>query len=474
MRIRTWAIGLFLILGIGFFTAILFLIGNSHNVFGKHVDFYSEFSDIGGLPSGAEVRVSGLHVGEVKGFGIPASPASKFRLKLQVDAKARGLVRTDSVVSIKTEGVVGSMYVSIREGTSNAAEAQDGATLPSKEPFDIESVLEKGSALLNNVDNTITDVRGRLDVTLDSVHKTVNHVDGLITVVQPDVKRMTGNASLITGTLNEIVSDLNTGKGPIGLLLKDEATRQQLQATILNVQQATSNLKDVSARADQLVADMQSRDLASKVQVTLENVQAISQQLNESIKAALAPDDMGEDGATNIRETLSNLNRGTANLADDTESLKHEFFFRGFFKKRGFYDLEQLAPAEYIKACENHKACESRTWLDAKSLFATGSDGKEQLVDTGRRQIDNAVSPFVDSLLNHVVIVEGYCAAGTSDQEYVTSRRRADLVREYLEVHLHLIHSDVGIVPLRDKPPQGAERKAWNGVAIVLFDEGRK
>ncbi len=61
MRIHTWAIGLFLILGIGLFTAILFLIGNRHDVFGEHVEFYAEFSDIGGLPrwrAGAEFPAS--------------------------------------------------------------------------------------------------------------------------------------------------------------------------------------------------------------------------------------------------------------------------------------------------------------------------------------------------------------------------------------------------------------------------------
>src|SRR5580698_3893029 len=98
MRIHTWAIGLFLISGIGLFTAILFLIGNRYDVFGKHVEFYAEFSDIGGLPSGALVRVSGLEAGEVKSIEVPASPASKFRLKLQVRANARGIIRSDSLV----------------------------------------------------------------------------------------------------------------------------------------------------------------------------------------------------------------------------------------------------------------------------------------------------------------------------------------------------------------------------------------
>jgi phospholipid/cholesterol/gamma-HCH transport system substrate-binding protein len=481
MRIHAWAIGLFLILGIGLFTGILFLIGNRHDVFGKHVEFYAEFSDIGGLPSGAQVLVSGIEAGEVKGIEIPTSPASKFRLKLQVRANARGVIRTDSLVSIRTEGIVGDKYVFIREGTSTAAEAPDGATLPSKEPFDIGEALEKGSALLDksstlldNVQGSITDLHGRLDVALDSVTKTVNHVDGLVTVVQPDIKKMAGNAGEITDTINAIVSDLNAGKGPAGLLLKDETTRKQLQATLSNAQQATLNLSDASARADRILADVQSRDLASKAQAVLDNVQAMSEQLNQTIKGALGPDNMGEDGATNIRETLSNLSRGTANLAEDTEALKHEFFFRGFFKKRGFYNLEQLSPADYLKACQRQDACGSRTWLDAANLFAADGNGTVQLVQTGRHAIDNAVAPVVDSLPDHLVIVEGYAGTGTPDQQFVTSRRRADLVREYLEAHFHLIHSDVGIVPLRDKPPHGAGRDTWNGVAIVLFADRRK
>ena len=120
------------------------------------------------------------------------------------------------------------------------------------------------------------------------------------------------------------------------------------------------------------------------------------------------------------------------------------------------------------------KACDSRTWLDASNLFTAGSDGKVEFAEAGRHAIDGAVAPVVDSMLDHVVIVEGYSGTGTPDQQYVTSRSRANLVREYLEAHFHLRHSGVGIVPLRNKPPQGAGRDTWNGVAIVLFEDRRK
>src|ERR1700722_252070 len=186
MRIHSWAIGLFLIVGFVLFAAILFLIGNRYDIFGKHVDFYAEFSDISGLPRGAQVRVAGIEAGEVKSIDIPDSPASKFRLKLQVRSNARGMIRTDSIVSIRTEGIVGDKYIFIREGTTTAAEAKDGSTLPTKEPFDMGAALEKGaalldksSALIDNLHGTVTDLHGRLDIALDSVTKTVNNVNGL-------------------------------------------------------------------------------------------------------------------------------------------------------------------------------------------------------------------------------------------------------------------------------------------------------
>jgi phospholipid/cholesterol/gamma-HCH transport system substrate-binding protein len=227
-------------------------------------------------------------------------------------------------------------------------------------------------------------------------------------------------------------------------------------------------------RGDHIVADLESRDLVSSVKATLDNVQALSQELRGDIARALGPDDLGGDGATNIRETLSNLNRGTSNLADDTDALKHEFFFRGFFKKRGFYDLEQLAPADYVKTCEKGDSCRSRAWLDAPDLFVAGNQGKEKLTETGLGEIDHAVMPFLGSLPDRIVIVEGYCRKGTADQQFVVARERAELVRQYLEAHFHLLQRDVGVVPLGERPPRNAGRSVWNGVGIVFYEEKAK
>ncbi len=474
MNIKPWGIGLFLVIGLGLFTVILFLIGSRENLFSSHMEVFTEFSNLSGLTAGAKVRVSGFDAGEIKQIQIPANPSEKFKLKLQIERKLSGMVRDDSVVSIETDGVVGDKFLSIRTGSSQSPEVSNGVTLPSKEPIDLGALMEKGSLLINSLQGTVTDVRGKVDLALDSITKTVNHTDGLITSATPGVHSIIDNGTQIAGGVNTLVAGLNEGNGAAGLLLKDQQTRDQLKSTLKNVQAASTSLDQASTRVNQTIADFQSRHLIENAQVTLNNVQSLSNQLNVAATGALAPDGMGEDGAANIRQTLSSLNRGTTNIAEDTEALKHNFFFRGFFKKRGFYNLDDVTPAEYLRACKRQKDAGTREWLRASTLFVTDSAGQEQLSAAGRLQIDAEVSPIVESLPAYVVIVEGYSKNGTPDQQFVTSRRRADLVSRFLAVHFHLLHSDLGIVPLLSTPPQGSGKKSWDGAAIMLWKASDK
>jgi len=468
MHVKPWGIGLFMVVGLGIFTAILFIIGNQDEAFSRHLEVYTEFSNLSGLTTGAKVRVSGFDAGEIEKIGIPASPSGKFRVELKIEKRLNGMVREDSLVSIETDGVVGDKFVSIAKGTEGSEEAKEGTILRGKEALDIGALMEKGSALIGVLNGTVTDIRGRADVALDSVTRTVNRADGLIVGVQPGVNKIVANSGRVTAGVETLVDGLNGGRGAAGLLLSDDATKKQLSATLTSVHDASTNLDLAAIGVNKSVDDFRSRDLFANAQVTLDNAQAITGQLNAGITGALAKDDMGQDGATNIRQTLSSLNRGTTNLAEDTEALKHEFFFRGFFRKRGYYNLDDITPAEYLKASAHRKDKGNREWLQAASLVVTGSDGREQLSEEGRQQIDAEVSPFVESLAGDIIIVEGYSTYGSPDREFVVSRRRAELVRLYLEAHFQVRHSDIGIVPLL-KPPPDSGRDTWNGAAIMLF-----
>jgi phospholipid/cholesterol/gamma-HCH transport system substrate-binding protein len=469
MEMKPWGIGLFIIVGFGLTTAILFLIGDQEKAFGKHLTVYTEFTNLSGLPDGAKVRVSGLDAGEVKKIEIPKTPSGRFRVELQLEDKVRGMIREDSIASIQTQGVVGDQFVSIQKGTDTAGEVRNGSTLPSKEPVDLSALLEDGSGLLKEVHGDIGDIRARTDVVLDTVNRTFGHTDDLIVQSRPDLSAILGNGARISGTVDTLVTGLNEGRGTAGMILTDEDTKQKLRATVGDLHDASVNIDQASVRANQTMADFQSRDLPAKTQRTLDNVQSLSLQLNTAVQEALAQDDIGLDGATNLRQALSGLNRSTSNVAEDTEALKHNFFLRGFFKRRGFYNLDEITPTEYRAACEGQKNRGPRIWLPQSGVFVIAADGKEQLSDIGPDEINLAVAKFVDSLPGRIIIVEGYSTDGSIDQQFGVARRRADLVRRYLEMHYHLRHDDLGIVSLGNKPPQSSGEAVWNGAAIMLL-----
>ncbi len=143
-------------------------------------------------------------------------------------------------------------------------------------------------------------------------------------------------------------------KGAIGVLLRDENTARSVRQTLANVQQATASVSDASRRADRLVSDFESRGLGEKVDQTIasaqsaaHNVDASALRLRESLTRALGPDSHGVDAADNVKQSLSNVNLASTNMAEDTEALKHGFLFRGFFKRRGYYSLANLKADEY-------------------------------------------------------------------------------------------------------------------------------
>ena len=461
---RKIIVGIFVVVAAALFTAGLFLIGNQHKAFRRHIEFYTEFANVDGIAKGAKVRVAGMDAGQVTNIQIPDRPSAKFRMHLQVEDKLHGLVRADSLVTIETSGIVGDKFVLIHEGSDQAAEAAEKSTLPSKEPFEIAQMMEKASGLLNQAGGTITDVQGRLDGALDAVTKTVNNTNGIVT-------------------------DIHRGRGTAGLLLEDPATANEVKQAVTNGKQATVNLNQATVQVNGLLTDLQSRNLPQKAGVTMDNVQATSeqakqaslqinqasqrinqttQQLNQTLTEAFGEDQFGENAGSNLRQSLSSVNQATGNLADDSEALKHEFFFRGFFKKRGYDSLDNLPVEKYRQDQTLIKDAKQREWVAASALFQTAPDGTETLSVDGRQQLDALVARL-PNVYGAPLLLEGYSAQGTPADQLVLSRKRAVLVRKYLEIHFRLEPKDLGVVALSSTPPRSAGKPTWDGICLVLL-----
>ena len=453
MSKRYLAVGIFIIASVSLFALGIFLVGSRHEAFSRHVLLYTEFADLDGIAKGSKVQVSGMDAGQVTKIDVPGSPSGHFRVQMKVDESLHGLVRSDSIVTVDTEGVVGDTFLTIHSGSPNAAIAQADSVLQSKPPVTMSDLLSHGLGIMNDADATIKQVGGKLNVALDGVNGAV------------------GNA-------NDLLVGLKEGRGPAGMLLRDEKMAGQIRATMSNVQSTTSNLNEASGRVNVLVADVQQRDLPQKLDDTMTQIHSASthadatiQQVQQSLAQALGPDANGVTAGQNVNEALTNVNVATGNMAEDTEALKHNFFFKGFFNRRGYYTLSSLSPEEYRRSKLFGNTQSPRAWLQADTVFQHGPHGTEELSTTGKRALDTAVASFGDAIFTHPIVIEGYSDAAVSADALSWSYARAQLVRNYLEARYPFTTKNVGVMPLSATPPPGLGHDRWSGICILVAEK---
>ena len=63
-------VGLFVVGALVLFGIGLFVIGDLHQLFSHHREYYSEFVNLAGLSNGAKVRVAGMDAGQVMAIAV--------------------------------------------------------------------------------------------------------------------------------------------------------------------------------------------------------------------------------------------------------------------------------------------------------------------------------------------------------------------------------------------------------------------
>src|SRR4029450_211121 len=193
---RNAVVGAFVIGGLLLFAIGLFTIGDRRKLFSKDFEIWTEFKELGGVQNGAKVKVGGMDAGEVTEIQVPAQPQAKFRVKVRVLEKLHAVVRSDSVASIQTEGVLGNKFVKIDAGTAEAPRAAPGSTIPGREPFDFGDLLQQ-------VRETITNVKGQMDEVFDSVPDTPKQANDLISAVRGDIEDIIESGRKITADVSQ-------------------------------------------------------------------------------------------------------------------------------------------------------------------------------------------------------------------------------------------------------------------------------
>jgi phospholipid/cholesterol/gamma-HCH transport system substrate-binding protein len=442
---RLAGVGAFVAAGVALFAVGLFMIGDRQMAFARKHVVYTEFAKITGLQPGAIIRVSGAKAGTVREIEPPSDPSRKFRVRLEITSDLRQLVRTDSVASIETEGLVGGSFLSVSTGTISAAEAPPGSTIPSREPFLVSDIVQEMRATLALVSATITSVGEQLEEVLGSVQTTVEGANTLIAEVGADVKAMASAGARISGDAAQIAHRIRMGEGTIGKLTADDELYQRVTAIAKNAETIAVETREAVQQAKKAFDGLRANDT---------NVAALT---------------------SSLRDTVEQARGAMAGLAENMDALKRNFLVRGFFNRRGYFDLDDISPDEYRRGTltANARKTVQRIWLGAAVLFeADPKTGAETLTADGRARLTSAMTPYLSSLADGVLMIEGYAQDGPRADQYLASRRRASAIRDYLIATFGLDPGAVGVMPL-GADAQGSPEPRWDGVALAFFTDRR-
>ncbi|MDP2061012.1 MAG: MlaD family protein, partial [Flavobacteriaceae bacterium] len=305
-------LGMFVVIGTLLLISALYFIGNRQNLFTQNIKIYSYFRNVNGLQTGNNVRYSGINVGTVSKTDILSD--TLIRVEMLIEEKMNKFIRKNAVATIGSDGLVGSMIVNIIPAEGTAERIASGDIIQSYSKIGMNDMLTT------------------LNVTNE-------------------------NAALLTSDLLKITSNINQGKGTLGMLISDSTLAIDLKQTLLELKKTSVGASKSMASVNEMIASVNfSESVAgfllsdtlstAKMRNILNNLEQSSQeitQVTENLNALLSEikDGQGtlhyltQDPALvrDLDSTMQNIKEGTARFNENMEALKHNFLLRGYFKK---------------------------------------------------------------------------------------------------------------------------------------------
>ena len=367
---RLVGIGVFVLGGLFLFTVGLFMIGDRQMAFAKKFTVNTEFKKITGLQPGGIVRVSGAKAGAITRIVPPNLPGGRFRVEFEVTEELHPLVRMDSIAAIETEGLVGGSFLGIGSGSAAAPPAVSGATIPSKEPFEIADLMKQMSDTVQKVNDTFDEMKGDVERAVASGADTIDNANKLLKGVSGDVKAMAANGARLSADAAQIAETVRKGEGSLGKLVNDDE---------LYVRAA-----GVAKQAEEIAA----------------SARLVVDQAKAALVGFQAKDGPVEGMAQGLKQTMDDARKAMSAFAENMEALKHNFLLRGFFKDRGFFNLADISPGAYRQGALTkgglRAACAARLDRGGRSIRAVTRHAGDRAPDRERqgasRRIDRRLS----------------------------------------------------------------------------------
>lgn len=309
-------LGVFVISGLALLLLALFLIGKNQHLIGSHYTLRAHFENVSGLRTGNNVRYAGIEVGTVQEMTIVSDTV--LEIHMLINREMKEVIRKNALASLGADGLMGNKVINIVPQPGEAAYATDGDLLPSRKAVDFDDILRTLSGTSENI--------GEISEGLKATVSRINNSAGLWKLLADsslaghlrksalNLEHATRNAEKMTKDIQDIAADVKAGKGNVGILLRDSTMS-------LSLAESVTQLEQVTRQANKLA-----EDLDKITQHIDEDIQQGGGSVNLILKDTAL--------AGNISRSLYNVEKGTAAFNENMEAMKHNWLFRGYFKKQ--------------------------------------------------------------------------------------------------------------------------------------------
>lgn len=467
---RLAGVGFFVVIGIVLFGVGLFMIGERRMLFQDSLEVHAYFGTLSGLQVGAQVRVAGMQAGEVMAIDVPPGPSGQFRVRLRIIEKLHPLVRTNSVATIQTDGLIGNDFVQVSVGTETQPQAPPGSTIQSKDPFAFADLLQQLSDTVDQVNATIDEFEADVKIAIRTVTETTSEVDNLVEAVGEDVKAIARSGNEIAGDIQVIARGIREGEGTVGKLLTDPELFEQMREVSRDASETSENVRSASENLQSVMEDVEASQIVEETEAVIRDIRQVTEKVKTALDQFQPEEGEGEDTMQNVRMTLKHARDAMSSIAENAEALKRNWFFRGFFRNRGFYDLETLTVDQYRdEVLGSGERRPVRYWLTAEEVFSSGPDNERVISDVGKTRIKAIMAELLRYPMPSALVVEGYADSGPYDERYLESRNRARILRDYILEEYDLLPNYTGSIAMADSAVNSPSGSTWDGISLVLL-----
>lgn len=296
---RGVVVGLFVTIGLVILVGTILLLGSQRKTFEKSIVVKAYFDNVSGLQRGNNIWFSGVKVGTIKNVKI--TEEGLVEVSMNIDQASQQFIRKDSKAKISTDGLIGNKIIEIYGGSLKLPQIEQDDILYADKMVSTDAMINTLSQNNDNLLAITTDfktissrlVEGkgtlgkllsdestmeRINATTVTLQNAMNNFQKMSAYVADYTSKLNQKGSLaydlvndtsVFNNLRRTVSQLNevanlsrkavinfenagnllsgsmsSKHTPIGLLLNDEQTAENMKKTLQNLNDASKKLDE--------------------------------------------------------------------------------------------------------------------------------------------------------------------------------------------------------------------------------------